>query len=1321
MGKLLDLVKKGAGSGKSIPTVIKESKGSSSSKSSSSSSSSSGKSNAASIEEKVSKGASPIVALIETVKEKSSESTSSKSSGSSSSSGDYGGGTSTVTEPPKETPSVVPEPAPAPKVIQTLEINGRKFDIVEESDVAYGTTHYTAVYENGKRVYAGSGVGTDFWINELQSDYGGIKKASNTVQPNWDNANAVLNTTKSPEYKTKEEAVADLVGPVTVDKSKLMSENVSVGTQVTATPEQLGAVPSVSGNESERQKIFQEKTKKFVSSQEDNALKMQLEKKYYVGKSDKGPVYIEKSPYQILHDYNPFKEDISQQQLYSKLEQDFGNNLDITKKNIQVSTEAGSSITSAEKSIEELTIAIEDVRKAGIKDEIFLNNNGFDTKYTKEEALVVLGDALEQNRDYLAWARETSSKLPDFQSAENELSNQMAMINKYKELGYKINVTDEGYSFELPTSTEVYIWKHGDMTGVALSSASFLESPLAVKTIGSAIQSGITGDKKVNETRLEELSSYALGLDVAIDRGNYAKEVIASPAMVEGVYLPAATLGATVVASEGISIAAPRISAGLEGIGSNLTPKGQAILGELKNVGKTVAEPFVETGKKVVEFGGTKIGSQSLNVVAFGALEGPGLVKVAAESPERLGGVLAESAFEWELVTGAMGEGMKNVDIKAPEWKSSPTINEFKEGAELRNWALKSKIKNITTPIKETIGDIKFEIKQDLKIPEIKAGLSEAKASIRATAYEELPIQEIKTGVTNAGEKLGEFGEKISGKLEAPIANIKEAGSNLKQGLTDAFYDNVPGANKLYLLREESKFNKLEVPSDYTPIGKTEQSTLKGFGKKTKVVQKPSGKFDMVETKEVIKYPAEGSNLEGTRPFGEKIEFKPNTAMEKPNRLSYEPSDAKVESWRDLERLTTKEKPVVKQDTLYPVSEREVLRMDVDVGAGTANLKTSTIKTKFKTPENKPMTSEEIYTKTSMDAKAEFLKRGKMPKTKQKAFKTEDIFENRSLLLTRNEKGELDIIKLEKGKAEFKGGKDKYKFTRDMTKDEKVSFEKQSDRLSTVLERPKVETKDFSIVEKVPKVEFDTSYMYTFVPAKFIVDIDSGIDNSSMYWDERKPKIISPISKPTFSVPRIGSSTSNELEPTSDVINGVVGVTIEGTTNDTRLEERQDLGFESVLEQQTRQLQKQRLDRILDISPSTGMVPGKPKVPILFKRRKKLIEDEEFELLGKKKKKKKSFSRGYRKKDILADIVSVTRSQARHGKATHQKYSKELYEEAARTGFRHVPTVELQTKQFTPRVKNNSLKLDSNKLKVGNNKISVRRGKRNVLKRKKWI
>jgi hypothetical protein len=340
--------------------------------------------------------------------------------------------------------------------------------------------------------------------------------------------------------------------------------------------------------------------------------------------------------------------------------------------------------------------------------------------------------------------------------------------------------------------------------------------------------------------------------------------------------------------------------------------------------------------------------------------------------------------------------------------------------------------------------------------------------------------------------------------------------------------------------------------------------------------------------------------------------------------------------------------------------------------------------------------------------------------------------------------GEVKVIRLEDVGKDITGkGKTPLKFKKEgFIKDEEGT----ASLVSVQKAKVEVKAKPYEPLvleeaeETVAKAGLDTSYLYRTVPAKYLVDIEQGIGGSSDYWTGRKPEVdrefgrnirvgVVPI---VVTEQKLGTDlefgristeiteevTKEEEEKRTDVFK--VGITEQA--GGTVLEQRLGLDVGSVLEQQLEQRLMLESRTILDVSPTTGRLPGKPFIPILIPRKRRTGQEEEDVVFGKKKKKAVSKTRPGRK-EILADIVSVMRSQARYGKATHPKMSKKVYEEAARTGFRHVPTLELKTKQYTPRVKSNGLRLDSSKLMVGNlkTKVNIKRGKRNAPRKKRWI
>jgi hypothetical protein len=1184
---------------------------------------------------------------------------------------------------------VVTTPAPAAptetrKTISGETMGNRNFTVIQVKPVT-GDVYYT-VEEGGKTVSGFENVtdsGSIHWKlgKAVYGEKYGEPSVTTVENKDYLLTAPYFDTTKIPGSTVTDlsvggkpvyvpSAVSKKISAATEKKTDLFVDTLPAAKTGTATPEQLGATVVIPGQKpTEAQAAFIEKVTVFEKKEEPHRTEMTLEKEHYVGKSETGePLYVKESPAQVLHEYNPAKQDTGQQQLYSQLESDVTGSLTIVAGNINVATEAQKNIPLAQDYIKQINTSITDINKAGANDSIFLIEGGVEVKYTKTEALDKLNAALKTNQDYLDWAKTTSEKIPEYKTAQQSLSNQQFMVSKYKQLGYKVSDTAEGYAFELPSSTEVYQWKHGEMTGAALSSAAFLESPLAVKTIGSAIQSAITGDKKVGEARIEELSTYALGLDVALKEGDYAMHVLASPAMVEGVYLPLTMLGATSLISEGISVAAPRITAGLETIGSKFTPEGQAILTSVKQTATKVSEPFISAGKVAAKVTGTELGSQTLNWSMYGALEGGHIVEVAATHPEELGSTIAESAFSWGLTTAAMGEGFKGLSEKMPKGKFiEQDIAQTKLEAEL---GFKPDVAAIPQKVEST--SIYFQYPGAEKGTVEFTGVGEAVAK----APKQKPV-EFEITVSGTGKELPD------------VIKINEVPRSLT----------VTDAKASITWTEKGKFGeKIEHTRFETITGYSEPAAKAGDESIIASAAKSEHGLDVVAIEEpvIIKkigtFDTGKATVTGYGMKGETgtIDVMKSTVSDIKERGVIFVVGAKEEE-KTIEKIGEK-----------GVGDISVVRsLEGDTQAGIH------VKLVTKDTGMKPLD----FGKVSVGA-GEEVRAG----------------EGMAARLA-SEEAKPVVKPLDFGKVSSQIGK---AISEELSK---MAIEPISTTGITTAASGLAYGTGLRLTEAAAKTTTVAKAKTTATESKLEWKDTGRLTTITVPYELQTPSEKSRIEEILFTGGRsvTGGKTGEELEP--DVVTGIITeLTPEtgqgtdqgiGTITDVTPDIAQDTGQD--MEQRLEQIQEQELKMdVFNIltTVTTPTVTPPPSIPGItpFRRRKKDEEVEE-QLFGKKKKKKVAAPEGHAEKMIMADIVSVMRSQARFGKATHPKMSKKVYEAAARTGFRHIPTLEMKTKQYTPRVKSNGLRLDSNKLMVGNlkMKVNIKRGKRNAPRKKKWI
>jgi len=245
-------------------------------------------------------------------------------------------------------------------------------------------------------------------------------------------------------------------------------------------------------------------------------------------------------------------------------------------------------------------------------------------------------------RESLLVMDRLTSPQSKIQSGLDEISRQKNLVEGYQSFGYEMDVTDEGYSFTFPLASTVHKSMYGESSDIGLISASFMESPLAVKTFASALYAIGTGDKEVTKTRREDLAGFALGLTKGIETGDYVEQVAFSPAMIEGVYVPLATFGL------GYGIAAGGRAAGglLAPIVSNISSKSTTL--------SLIGSEIISGGSRIVS---SRAGQALLISGLYAGTEGRRMVDIFQSDPGRVPGEFGESLFSFGLSLAAFKAG----------------------------------------------------------------------------------------------------------------------------------------------------------------------------------------------------------------------------------------------------------------------------------------------------------------------------------------------------------------------------------------------------------------------------------------------------------------------------------------------------------------------------------------------------------------------------------------------------------------------------------------------------------------------------------------
>jgi hypothetical protein len=330
---------------------------------------------------------------------------------------------------------------------------------------------------------------------------------------------------------------------------------------------------------------------------------------------------IKMSPYLEKFGYMPYDPDY------------YAISSDITGKKEQITTGMKDIITGSPQAFQYNRQMIDDIKMIQNAPSGSTFTIGEQSDLSKKEALELISNQILKNINVM----KQVTRLPSLDSKLKRLINLENTVGEYKRKGYTVdiktddkgNITD--YEFGLPKASDVHSWYWNDpeLEKIALTSAAFMESPLAIGTLIDAGAGAITGDKKWGERRLEKLSEFSLGLSEKLkddDYLGYTINVGSSPAMVQGVYIPLATMGA------GYAISG--ITAGATGA-SVLSRTGSTVGKTLYNVGARGGTKL-STGLKVGmgAFGGVMLGKGAVDVASglqSGQISGYDLPSMAGE------------------------------------------------------------------------------------------------------------------------------------------------------------------------------------------------------------------------------------------------------------------------------------------------------------------------------------------------------------------------------------------------------------------------------------------------------------------------------------------------------------------------------------------------------------------------------------------------------------------------------------------------------------------------------------------------------------------
>ena len=236
------------------------------------------------------------------------------------------------------------------------------------------------------------------------------------------------------------------------------------------------------------------------------------DKKYFMGV--KPSPYLKKFGYKPDDpDYDIIKSDIS------SAKENIKSVVPTTLKNIKTTVGNIRDIKSNIKTIE----ASKPNTKWTITDDL-----GTREQLSRDEAITVLKGKLPEQFKGLTGQFKTLTGASALGKQYKDLRTLEKTVEAYEKGGYEVDIKkDDSYKFKLPKASKVHSWlvKDPEKEKILLTSASFMESPLAIGTMIDMGASAITGDKGYSERRKEKHAEYSLGLQKSLmkdDYGGYA-------------------------------------------------------------------------------------------------------------------------------------------------------------------------------------------------------------------------------------------------------------------------------------------------------------------------------------------------------------------------------------------------------------------------------------------------------------------------------------------------------------------------------------------------------------------------------------------------------------------------------------------------------------------------------------------------------------------------------------------------------------------------------------------------------------------------------
>jgi len=498
--------------------------------------------------------------------------------------------------------------------VEDIQKSGFIIDKIESASKSH-KRQYTAIYNRS------SGGGSS---NNKKEEKKVVEKTPEEIEETIPNIPDAKSLPSKSKLKTIEEKVGN------VDRYKIDPTIKNNPASTTATPETL--IFRDTGSGIEVKPSYQQKVKQYNENTENLRAEMNRIKKYFIGYENNDPtkpIYVTKTRSKADFGYSPSDTDYLQASI------DIQNQAKPINQNINTIDNTIKDVKGYSVYLQDQLKNIEDAPQDAMFEVDFDSDGVVDDVFTKNRFNDYLNKELKKNKEFVNDLRVERKKQVGYLS---DVKNTEKILQGYKQLGYELDISDSGYSFFEPKDTDVMEWKYGKTgSDILITTSAFLDSPLGVRSAADILIGNDPSERLAGRSldMSETLETKGVGVDYLMG------DIGVSPAFVEGVVIPVATMGlgygvGSIVGKSSGTIA--KINAGASKF---FNPAGKQVFTKTLSGVKTISKPFT-------------------TAAIYGVSEGPRLYSTYKNNPKDIGGVFAESVFTFGLQVGAFKQGMKS-------------------------------------------------------------------------------------------------------------------------------------------------------------------------------------------------------------------------------------------------------------------------------------------------------------------------------------------------------------------------------------------------------------------------------------------------------------------------------------------------------------------------------------------------------------------------------------------------------------------------------------------------------------------------------------